>query len=242
MNRAMFAAATGMAAQQANLETIADNLANAELPGFKASSETFAALTDGKNGLGTVATGKRLIFEQGQLAKAGGPFDVALDGQGFFTLARPDGSLVYTRNGEFHRSADGAVRNADGYALAGVKIPSGALTVNVEPDGKTYVDTAAAKHQFAGRIRPAIFMSPESLRVAGSNLFEATSASGHPSYVNAGGDGAPKVAFGMLERSNVSVIEAMMEILSAQRAYEANSKGVQAADEMLRVADNIERS
>ena len=79
MNRAMFAAATGMAAQQSNLETIADNLANAELPGFKGSTETFAALTDGQNGLGTVATGKHLVFEQGELAKAGGPFDVALD-------------------------------------------------------------------------------------------------------------------------------------------------------------------
>jgi flagellar hook-basal body protein len=90
MNRAMFAAASGMAAQQSNLETISNNLANAELPGFKGSAETFAALTDGQAGLGTVATGKQLIFEQGQLQKAGGPFDVVLDGAGFFTLKRPD--------------------------------------------------------------------------------------------------------------------------------------------------------
>ena len=242
MNRAMFAAATGMAAQQSNLETIADNLANAELPGFKGSTETFAALTDGQNGLGTVATGKHLVFEQGELAKAGGPFDVALDGPGFFALERPDGKFVYTRNGQFHRAPDGAVRNADGYALVGVRIPQAALSVNVEPDGKTYVDTATAKHTFVGRIRPAEFVSPESLRVAGSNVFEATSASGPPAYVDAGRDGAPKLAFGMLERSNVSVVEAMMEILAAQRAYEANAKGVQAADEMLRVANNIERS
>jgi flagellar basal-body rod protein FlgG len=242
MNRAMFAAATGMAAQQSNLETIADNLANAELPGFKGSAETFAALTDGSNGLGTVATGKHLVFEQGQLMKAGGPFDVALDGQGFFSLKRPDGTFVYTRNGEFHRSADGAVRNADGYALVGVKIPSDALSVNVDPAGRVFVDTANAKHVAAGRIRPAVFMSPESLRPAGSTLFEATAASGPARYVDAGGPTTPKVAFGMLERSNVSVIGAMMEILAAQRAYEANAKGVQAADEMLRVADNIERS
>jgi flagellar basal-body rod protein FlgG len=242
MNRAMFAAATGMAAQQTNLETIADNLANAELPAFKASSESFAALTDGSNGLGTVATGKHLIFEQGQLAKAGGPFDVALDGPGFFTLERPDGSLAFTRNGQFHRTIDGSVSNADGYTLVGVKIPKTALSVNVEADGKTYVDTPDSKHQFAGRIRPAVFVAPESLRVAGSNLFEATSASGAPSYVTAGGASGPKLAFGMLERSNVSVVEAMMEILAAQRAYEANAKGVTAADEMLRVANNIERT
>jgi flagellar basal-body rod protein FlgG len=242
MNRAMFAAASGMAAQQSNLETISNNLANAELPGFKGSAETFAALTDGQAGLGTVATGKQLIFEQGQLQKAGGPFDVALDGAGFFTLKRPDGSFVYTRNGEFHRTGDGTVCNADGYALVGVKIPSTALTVNVEADGKAYVDTASAKHVFAGRIRPAVFMAPESLRIAGSNLFEATAQSGPPRFVDAGNGGAPKVAFGMLERSNVSVVEAMMEILAAQRAYEANAKGVQAADEMLRVANNIQRS
>lgn len=243
MNKAMYAAASGMAAQQANLETIADNLANAELPGFKGSTQTFAALTDGQNGLGTVATGKRLIFQQGQLAKAGGPFDVAIDGPGFFALRRPDGSHVYTRNGEFHRAADGSICNADGYALVGVSIPKDALAVNVESDGKTYVDTADAKHRPAGRIRPAVFMSPENLRIAGSNVFEATSASGEPKLVDAGsGYGAPKLSFGMLERSNVSVVEAMMEILAAQRAYEANSKGVQAADEMLRVADNIERN
>ncbi len=242
MNRAMFAAASGMAAQQTNLETIADNLANAELPGFKGSAETFAALTDGQAGLGTVATGKHLVFEQGELQKAGGPFDIALDGAGFFTLKRPDGSFVYTRNGAFHRTPDGAVRNADGFSLVGVKIPPDALSVNVEPDGKTYVDTATLKHVFAGRIRPAVFAAPESLRVAGSNLFEATAQSGPPAFVNAASGAAPKVAFGMLERSNVSVVGAMMEILAAQRAYEANAKGVQAADEMLRVANNIQRS
>jgi flagellar basal-body rod protein FlgG len=238
----MFAAASGMAAQQANLETISDNLANAELPGFKGSAETFAALTDGKNGLGTVATGKHLVFEQGELQKAGGPFDVALDGAGFFTLKRPDGTFVYTRNGQFARTPDGAVRNAEGYALVGVKIPPSALTVTVEPDGRTYVDTAARQRVFVGRIRPAVFAAPERLRIAGSNLFAATAASGPPMYVNAGSGAAPKIAFGMLERSNVSVVGAMMEILAAQRAYEANAKGVQAADEMLRVANNIQRS
>jgi flagellar basal-body rod protein FlgG len=192
--------------------------------------------------LGTVATGKHLIFEQGELQKAGGPFDVALNGAGFFTLKRPDGSFVYTRNGQFARAPDGAIRNADGYALVGVKIPPDALTVTVEPDGKTYVATAAKQRVLAGRIRPAVFAAPECLNIAGSNLFEATAASGPPTYVSAGSGAAPKLAFGMLERSNVSVVGAMMEILAAQRAYEANAKGVTAADEMLRVANNIQRS
>lgn len=124
----------------------------------------------------------------------------------------------------------------------GVKVPDSALSVTADPDGMTYVDTPTAKRQFVGRIRLATFASPESLRVAGSTFFEATPASGRPQYVNPGRDGGPKIAFGMLERSNVSVIEAMMEILAAQRAYEANAKGVTAADEMMRVANNIQRS
>jgi flagellar basal-body rod protein FlgG len=242
MNRAMFAAATGMAAQQNNLETISDNLANAEVPGFKGSAATFAALTDGTSGLGTAFTGKQLLFEQGKLMKSGGPFDAAIDGVGFFTLKRPDGTFVYSRDGEFHRTPDGVLRNADGFSLVGIKVPDDALAITAEPDGMTYVDTLAGKRQFAGRIRLATFAAPERLRVAGSTVFAATNDSGPVRYVDAGRDGGPKVAFGMLERSNVSVIEAMMEILSAQRAYEANAKGVTAADEMMRVANNIQRS
>jgi flagellar basal-body rod protein FlgG len=242
MNRAMYAAASGMAAQQSNLETISDNLANAEVPGFKGSAATFAALTDGSAGLGTASTGKQLLFEQGKLMKSGGAFDAAIDGAGFFTLKRPDGSFAYTRDGQFHRTADGLLRNADGFSLVGVKVPATALSITADPDGMTFVDTPSVKRQFVGRIRLATFASPESLRVAGSTLFEATKEAGPPRYVNAGRDGGPKVAFGMLERSNVSVIEAMMEILAAQRAYEANAKGVTAADEMMRVANNIQRN
>jgi flagellar basal-body rod protein FlgG len=242
MNRAMFAAATGMAAQQSNLETISDNLANAEVPGFKGSAATFAALTDGAAGMGTAFTGKQLVFEQGKLMKSGGAFDAAIDGVGFFTLKRPDGSFVYTRDGEFHRTPDGVLRNADGFSLVGVKVPNAALTITADPNGMVFVDTATEKRQFAGRIRLATFAAPERLRLAGSTLFEATKESGRAQYVNAGRDGGPKVAFGMLERSNVSVIESMMEILSAQRAYEANAKGVTAADEMMRVANNIQRN
>ena len=242
MNRAMYAAASGMAAQQSNLETISDNLANAEVPGFKSSAATFAALTDGSSGLGTASTGKQLLFEQGKLMKSGGPFDAAIDGAGFFTLKRPDGSFVYTRDGQFHRTADGLLRNADGYSLVGVKIPATALSVTSDPDGMTFVDTPSVKRQFVGRIRLATFAAPESLRIAGSTLFEATKETGPPRFITAGREGGPKVAFGMLERSNVSVIESMMQILAAQRAYEANAKGVTAADEMMRVANNIQRN
>ncbi len=91
-------------------DTISDNLANAEVPGFKGSAATFAALTDGRTGMGTTFTGKHLLFEQGKLMKSGGPFDAAIDGVGFFTLKRPDGTFVYTRDGEFHRTPDGQLR------------------------------------------------------------------------------------------------------------------------------------
>jgi flagellar hook protein FlgE len=104
--------------------------------------------------------------------------------------------------------ADGSLRSADGFSLVGVKVPSSAISITAESDGMTYVDTPTAKRQFAGRIRLATFPAPERLRSAGSTNFEATKESGAATYVNAGRDGGPKVAFGMLERSNVSVIEA----------------------------------
>lgn len=241
MDRALFAAATGMAAQQKTLDVIADNLANSEVTGFKGSSESFAALAaPGESGLGTVATGEQLIFKQGKLEKSGGPFDLAVDGRGFFAVVDAAGHRAYVRGGEFSRGADGALRNADGWRLDGVRIPANALSAAVDETGTLTVRTEKGAHRVA-RLRLAEFISPEHLRAVGGTLFYATPQSGPPHYVNAGSDDGPKIRFGMLEHSNVSIIESMMEILSAQRAYEANAKGVQAADEMLRIANNLQR-
>jgi flagellar basal-body rod protein FlgG len=241
MDRALFAAATGMAAQQRNLDTIADNLANAEVVGFKGLAQTFAELiAPGQAGVGTVALGTRVLFNQGKLARSPGPFDLAIDGPGFFTLVDDRGRPRYSRDGEFSRAADGSLRNSQGLSLAGIRIPADAVSATVSADGTVEIAAPAGKRT-AGRIRLAEFPAPEALRDAGGGAFEATTAAGRRRDVVPGSDDGPKLHFGMLEQSNVTIIDAMMQILTAQRAYEANAKGVQAADEMLRIANNLQR-
>jgi flagellar basal-body rod protein FlgG len=240
MNRAMFAAASGMAAQQTQLEVVADNLANADVAGFKGAAATFADVRAGALGLGTTSVGKHAIFAQGKLVRSGGAFDLAIDGAGFFVVER-NGARGYTRNGEFARDAGGTLRNSAGWALAGVRIPADALSARVERDGRVVVDTPDAKGHTVAQLRLATFAAPEALRPLGATLFAASEASGRARLFAPGAHDGPAIAFGMLERSNVSIIEAMMQILGAQRAYEANAKGVQAADEMLRIANNLHR-
>jgi len=241
MDRALYAAATGMAAQQRNLDVVSDNLANADVAGFKGSVATFDVLAaPGERGLGTVVTGEHSIFTQGKLMKSPGAFDMAIDGPGFFVVADGKGRKAYTRDGEFSRSADGALRNAQGWRLDGIRIPDDALHARVESDGTLIVTTARGKAA-SGRVRLAEFAAPEALQNVGGTLFAATAASGRARLIDPGAPDAPHVRFGMLERSNVSIIESMMEIMAAQRAYEANAKGVQAADEMLRIANNLQR-
>jgi flagellar basal-body rod protein FlgG len=241
MNRAMYAAASGMAAQQLNLEIIADNLANADVAGFKGAAASFTAVNaSGTLGLGTAALGRHALFEQGKLMKSGGPFDLAIDGAGFFCVEK-NGARAYTRAGEFSRASDGTLRNVAGWTLRGVRLPAQALSATVERDGRVLVDTAAAKQRIAGRIGLAAFRAPELLRPLDGTTFAQTADSGPPQPFTPG-DGRSTIAFGMLEKSNVSIVESMMQILTAQRAYEANAKGVQAADEMLRIANNLHRS
>jgi flagellar basal-body rod protein FlgG len=223
VNRALYAAATGMAAQQQNLDVVADNLANADVAGFKRASAVFAAMGDD---LGTAPAGLRRSFEQGKLEKTGGPCDLAIDGPGFFRVER-DGRAGFTRAGSFARASDGSLRTADGWALRDVRVPADARSLDVRPDG---------------RVELRKFDAPERLRPLGSALFGATPAAGKERLLRPGGARGPAIAFGTLERSNVSIVESMMAILTAQRAYEANAKGVQAADEMQRIANNLHRS
>ena len=240
MNRALFAAATGMAAQQRNLDIVADNLANADVVGFKSAAASFTPLGAGP-GFGTVLSAEHHVFSQGKLERTGGPFDVAIDGVGFFSVER-DGERAYTRAGSFSRGADGRLRNADGWTLRGVRIPSSALEVSVAADGRVSVGSSGGARAPAGRIALVAFAAPEHLRPLGTALFAATQGSGPPRELAPGGDRGPKIVFGSLEKSNVSIVESMMAILAAQRAYEANAKGVQAGDEMLRIANNLHRS
>jgi len=241
MDRALFAAATGMAAQQRNLDTIADNLSNSDVAGFKGSVQTFAELAaPGEGGLGTTPLGSHLLLTQGKLAKSGGSFDLAIEGPGFFNVVGARGERAYTRGGAFERRADGSVRDARGYALRGVSIPADALSATVSEDG-TIRATFTGGTRTLGRISLAEFAAPDRLRSIGGAAFEATPQSGRAREIVPGTKDGPKIRFGMLEQSNVSIVEAMMQILTAQRAYEANAKGVQAADEMLRIANNLQR-
>jgi flagellar basal-body rod protein FlgG len=240
MNKALFAAASGMAAQQQQLEIISENLSNADVAGFKGATATFSDVAGPGGSLGTMAIGTHTVFTQGKLMHSGGPFDLAIDGPGFFTVTDGRGRHAYTRDGEFSRAADGTLRNAQGWRLDGVRIPADALSASVFEDGTVTVKRAKGTSA-CGRIRLAEFAAPEFLQSAGGTLFFATHASGKPRMVDAGSPDGASVKFGMLEKSNVTIIEAMMQILAAQRAYEANAKGVQAADEMMRIADNLSR-
>jgi flagellar basal-body rod protein FlgG len=229
-----------MAAQQRNMDVVADNLANADVVGFKSAMATFTTLGADAQ-LGTAFAGGRTSFAQGKLERSGGPFDVAIDGAGFFAVER-DGEIAYTRAGAFSRSADGRLRNAAGWALRGIRIPADAVSVTVAADGRVNLESPSHGRREADRLRLTAFAAPELLRPAGTALFAATQGSGPPRELPAGGDRQSKIVFGSLEKSNVSIVESMMAILAAQRAYEANAKGVQASDEMLRIANNLHRS
>lgn len=149
--------------------------------------------------------------------------------------------MTYTRDGRFERASDGTLRSADGGTLAGVRIPGDARDVRVGRDGSVTAAGEKAERIPLGTVMLATFSAPERLRSVGGTTFLATPASGGAHAARPGVHGAGTTAFGMLEKSNVSILESMMEILSAQRAFEANSKGVQAADEMQRIANNINR-
>jgi flagellar basal-body rod protein FlgG len=242
MNRALFVAASGMAAQQMQLDVIADNLANADVAGFKQAAAAFTDVrVPGGTGLGVMPMGTHAVFEQGKLEKSGGPFDVAIDGPGFFVLTHGM-RTAYTRSGEFHRAPDGTLQTADGWRVPGVRIPQDATNLGVDSDGRVWCERPKLGKSECGRIVLSTFAAPEALESAGNARFIATSRTGPPQRLLPGGEHAPKIAFGMLERSNVSIIGSMMEILAAQRAYEANAKGVQAADEMQRIANNLHRT
>ncbi|MBV8638381.1 MAG: flagellar hook-basal body complex protein [Candidatus Eremiobacteraeota bacterium] len=241
MDRALFAAASGMAAQQRNLDTISDNLANSEVAGFKGSAEEFAALAaPGERSMGTIPLGRHVVFTQGKLERSNGPCDLAIDGNGFFVV-RDGKRVAYTRDGEFSRAADGTLRNAAGWQLDGVRIPADALSVNVGEDGAVSATTASGATKRITTISLASFAAPERLESIGGTLFVENARSGRARLFHPSTNGAAQIRFGMLEQSNVSIVESMMQILTAQRAYEANAKGVQAADEMLRIANNLQR-
>ncbi|MDQ2817099.1 MAG: flagellar hook-basal body protein [Candidatus Eremiobacteraeota bacterium] len=243
MNKALAAGAAGMAAQQSVLDTIAVNLANSDTPGYRADRPEFAALIapDGRT-LGVGAQSPRRLFSQGKLEGTANDDDLAIDGEGLFEVRSGSGRAAYTRAGNFTPDAGGRLRLPDGAALADVRLPHGTTGFSIGAAGdvraRVVGRTGTAS---AGRISLYAFSDNASLRLGTDGLFYPTAASGRRfrGAPASGGFGAIKQR--CLERGNVGVVGAMMAILAAQRTYEANAKSVQAADEMLRLANNMER-
>jgi flagellar basal-body rod protein FlgG len=244
VNRALAAGAAGMAGQQRILDSIAANLANLDTPGFRASRPEFAALvsTDG-NAFGIAPPqSQHTLFTQGRLEETSNPHDLAIDGEGLFRVVTTTGHAAYTRAGNFTPDARGRLLLPNGAALDGVRLPVSTTGFDVESDGIVRAHVAGkATPAPGGRIRLNVIPNSSALRLGPDGLFYLTPGAGPVSSGTPGSGGLGRIKQRCLERANVSVVDAMMSILSAQRAYEANAKTVQAADEMLRLANNLER-
>jgi len=260
MNLSLYSAATGMEAQSLNLNTIANNLANVNTPGFKRSRIEFQDLlyqkpratgTDSGGGnlipTGTeIGNGSRVAgtakdFTQGQLTSTGGNLDVAIQGDGFFEVQRADGTLAYTRDGSFKLNAQGQVVNIDGLpVLSGFQtIPTGTTAITISQNGQVTVQSASGSQTF--RLALTRFANPSGLAALGGNLYQESAASGTPETSNPGEQGYGQTMQGYVETSNVNIVEEMVNLIIAQRAYEVNSKSIQASDEMLQNIANLKR-
>src|SRR5262245_8244720 len=251
-----------MDAQQANIDNIANNLANVNTIGFKKSRVDFEDLvyqqtkapgtstsqeTEApiglESGLGTRAVATVRNFSGGNLRTTSAPFDLAIEGNGFFQLALPGGETGYTRAGALHLDSQGQLVTADGVTLEPtITIPPNALSVSISKDG---IVSVALPNQLApqqvGTIELATFQNPAGLMARGGNIYIATSASGDAITGVPGTDGVGTIAQGFLEDSNVSVVEEMVAMILGQRAYEANSRVIRTADEMLQQVNNLAR-
>jgi flagellar basal-body rod protein FlgG len=261
MIRALYSAASGMNAQQLNVDNIANNLANANSTGYKmrraqfqdllyqnmvqpgASAGAQTVVPAGLQlGLGTRAAGNEIVFSQGSFSETDNPLDLVIQGMGFFQIRQPNGNLAFTRAGSFQMSAAGALVDANGNQLEPqITIPPNATGVTIATDGTvTYTQPGQTAAQTAGQIQLATFQNPAGLNSIGQNLYTPTDASGDAVAGNPGGqEGLGTLLQGYTEQSNVSIVEEFINLIAAQRAYEANSKVVKAADEMYQQVNNL---
>ncbi len=261
MIRALYSAASGMNAQQLNVDNISNNLANANTAGYKMRRAQFQDLlyqnlvapgasagqqttvpTGLQIGLGTKTSSNEIIFSEGSFTETDNPLDMAIEGKGFFQIRRASGDLAYTRDGSFHLDKDGNVVTSSGDALEPqITIPQTALNISVANDGTvSYQLAGQTATQVAGQIQLANFANPAGLNGLGQNLFAPTDASGEPQVGNPGGqEGLGALLQGYTEQSNVSVVEEFINLIVAQRGYEASSKVVKAADEMYQQVNNM---
>lgn len=261
MIRALYSAGSGMNAQQMNIDNIAHNIANANTTGFKMRRTQFEDLlyqnfiqpgaaagsqtvvpSGLQLGLGTRPASNEIIFTQGDFTLTNNPLDLVIQGKGFFQIRRPDGTLAYTRAGNFQMDRDGNLVTADGDPLEPqITIPPQAQTITIGADGTvSYTQPGQTASQIAGQIQLANFSNPGGLNSVGDGLFTPTDASGDPTVGLPGGqEGLGTLLQGYLEGSNVSIVEEFINMIVSQRAYEANSKVVKAADEMYQQVNNI---
>lgn len=263
MIRALYSAGSGMSAQQTNVDNIAHNLANANTVGFKmrraqfqdllyqnlvqpgAAAGTQTVVPSGLQiGLGARTSSNEIIFSQGSFQQTSNPLDLVIEGRGFFQVRRPTGELAYTRAGQFQLNRDGILVTGDGDPLEPqITIPAEAQSVTVAPDGTvSFLQSGQTAAQLAGQIQLATFVNPAGMNMIGRNLYLPTDASGEPTVGNPGGqEGTGNLLQGYTEQSNVSVVEEFINLITSQRAYEANSKVVRAADEMYQQINDITR-
>ena len=262
MLRALRTASLGMTTQQAGVDNIANNLANANTTGYKRSTivfqdllyQTVQAAGEGEAGSGSqpaslqmghgaaaIATVRN--FTQGGLTETGNRLDIAINGDGFLQIRRPDGTIAYTRDGSFSLDGDGAVVTQTGLALEpDISIPAEAVAIHISQDGVVAVRLQGEPEMSeVGQLELARFSNPGGLIPLGGNLFEQSEASGEPTIGTPGQEGIGLIRQGFLETSNVDVVKEMVDLIAAQRAYEINSKMVTTSEDMLQIANNLKR-
>ena len=261
MIRALFSAGSGMTAQQMSIDNIANNLANANTTGFKSRTTQFQDLlyqsflqpgaaagaqtvvpSGLQLGLGARPAANSINFTQGNFQQTNNPLDVVVQGKGFFQIRRPDGTIAYTRAGSFQLDRDGNIVDSQGDPLQPqITIPAQAQTITIAQDGTvSYALPGQIAAQVAWQIQLVSFTNPGGLNSIGNGLFLPTDASGDPIAGNPGGqEGLGTLQQGYVESSNVSVVEEFINMITSQRAYEANTKVVKAADEMYQQVNNI---
>ncbi|MFM6852938.1 MAG: flagellar basal-body rod protein FlgG [Sphingopyxis sp.] len=251
-------ARTGLDAQSSRMRVIANNLANVNTTGFKRDRAEFQTLayqqmtaagasSSGENryavglnlGTGVSITGTARIMAAGALDTTDNPLDLAIEGDGFFQITRPDGSVGYTRAGNFHLSAEGKMVTSDGNPIQPeIQIPDGAQGVTIGADGTVSATMAGQSDATeVGKIEIARFVNPAGLQSLGDNLYSETAASGSAQTGAAGAEGRGTIHQGALEASNVNIVQELVDMIETQRAYEVNSKMISSTDEMLRNAN-----
>ncbi len=261
MHAALYVSKTGLSAQDTQLTTISNNLANASTVGFKRDAAVFEDLlyqitrqpgaqstqdTTLPSGL-QLGTGVRVVgtqkqFSEGSLQITDQPLDLAVSGRGFFQITQPDGNTAYTRNGQFHLNSDGNIVNANGLLLDPViTVPQNTSTITIGTDGTVSANIVGEEiPQQIGTIQTVDFINPGGLQAIGGNLFFETAASGNPITGTPGQDGLGEILQGTLENSNVDIVEEMVNMITTQRVYELNSKVVSTADQMLQfISQNL---